>query len=83
MSLLRSECCETQPTKTYDAVRERRLRLTPYPFLHIFPQDQHERLLIERLGALGVAVERRTELISFTEGKMASRRACAGPTARS
>src|SRR6478672_9596092 len=26
-------------------------RLTPYPFLHIFPQDQHERLLIERLGA--------------------------------
>src|SRR6201984_1423656 len=41
--------------------------LTPYSFLHIFPQDQHERLLIERLQALGVAVERRTELISFTE----------------
>src|SRR4030088_1245722 len=41
--------------------------LTPYPFLHIFPQDQHERLLIERLQALGVAVERRTELIRFTE----------------
>ena len=39
--------------------------LTPYPFLHIFPQDQHERLLIERLQALGVAVERRAELISF------------------
>src|SRR5213596_3675049 len=39
--------------------------LTPYPFLHIFPQDQHERLLIERLGAFGVEVERRTELISF------------------
>ncbi len=39
--------------------------LTPYPFLHIFPQDQHERLLIERLETLGVAVERRTELISF------------------
>ncbi|HEX9469907.1 MAG TPA: FAD-dependent oxidoreductase, partial [Bradyrhizobium sp.] len=32
--------------------------LTPYPFLHIFPQDQHERLLIERLQALGVTVER-------------------------
>ena len=32
--------------------------LTPYPFLHIFPQDEHERLLIERLEALGVAVER-------------------------
>jgi 2-polyprenyl-6-methoxyphenol hydroxylase-like FAD-dependent oxidoreductase len=41
--------------------------LTPYPFLHIFPQDQHERLLIERLQALGVAVERRTELIRFDE----------------
>ena len=41
--------------------------LTPYPFLHIFPQDQHERLLIERLQALGVMVERRTELILFRE----------------
>jgi 2-polyprenyl-6-methoxyphenol hydroxylase-like FAD-dependent oxidoreductase len=41
--------------------------LTAYPFLHIFPQDQHERLLIERLNAFGVAVERRTELLSFTE----------------
>jgi len=41
--------------------------LTPYPFLHIFPQDQHERLLIERLLAFGVAVERRTELLRFTE----------------
>jgi 2-polyprenyl-6-methoxyphenol hydroxylase-like FAD-dependent oxidoreductase len=43
--------------------------LTPYPFLHIFPQDQHERLLIERLQALGVAVERKTELIRFVEEK--------------
>ena len=41
--------------------------LTPYPFLQIFPQDEHERLLIQRLGALGVAVERRTELARFTE----------------
>ena len=41
--------------------------LTPYSFLHIFPQDQHERLLIERLEALGVFVERRTELVSFTD----------------
>src|SRR5450631_2076702 len=41
--------------------------LTPYPFLHIFPQDQHERLLIERLQALGVAVERRTELLGFDD----------------
>jgi|HubBroStandDraft_5_1064220.scaffolds.fasta_scaffold03064_3 2-polyprenyl-6-methoxyphenol hydroxylase-like FAD-dependent oxidoreductase len=41
--------------------------LTPYPFLHIFPQDQHERLLIKRLEELGVAVERRTELLGYTE----------------
>src|SRR6202049_1967449 len=43
--------------------------LTPYPFLHIFPQDQHERLLIERLQALGVTVERHTELIRFTNAE--------------
>ena len=40
--------------------------LTAYPFLQIFPQDQHERLLIERLEKLGVTVERQTELIRFT-----------------
>src|SRR5262252_3982635 len=37
--------------------------LTPYPFLHIFPQDEHERLLIARLKELGAIVERRTELL--------------------
>src|SRR6266851_2800489 len=41
--------------------------LTPYPFLQIFPQDQHERLLVERLEALDVTVERRTELIDFAQ----------------
>src|SRR5215470_13869501 len=41
--------------------------LTPHAFLQIFPQDQHERLLIERLEAFGVRVERPTELVSFTE----------------
>ena len=41
--------------------------LTAYPFLEIFPQDQHERLLIERLEKLGVTVERRTELMHFTD----------------
>src|SRR5271170_3945273 len=35
--------------------------LTPYPFLLIFPQDQHERLLEERLQTLGVAVDRSVE----------------------
>ena len=41
--------------------------LTPYAFLQIFPQDQHERLLVERLEALDVTVERCTELISFAQ----------------
>ncbi|MBV8700591.1 MAG: FAD-dependent monooxygenase, partial [Bradyrhizobium sp.] len=41
--------------------------LTPYPFLHIFPQDEHEKLLIARLQELGVSVERHTELTSFVE----------------
>ena len=41
--------------------------LTPYPFLQIFPQDQHERLLIARLEALDVTVERGTELIDFAQ----------------
>ena len=39
----------------------------PYPFLHIFPQDEHEKLLVERLEAFGVRVERQTELLGFTE----------------
>jgi 2-polyprenyl-6-methoxyphenol hydroxylase-like FAD-dependent oxidoreductase len=41
--------------------------LTPYPFLQIFPQDEHEKLLIERLEQLGVQVERNTELLNFAE----------------
>ena len=41
--------------------------LTPYAFLEIFPQDQHERLLIERLSAFGVSVERQTELVSLQD----------------
>ncbi|GLQ88403.1 FAD-dependent monooxygenase [Dyella flagellata] len=41
--------------------------LTPFPFLHIFPQDQHERLLIDRLEQLGVSVQRQTELLRFTD----------------
>src|SRR5579862_4997449 len=41
--------------------------LTAYPFLLIFPQDEHERLLITRLKELGIEVERRTELLRFKE----------------
>src|SRR3954471_24361184 len=42
--------------------------LTPFPFALIFPQDAHERLLIERLEASGVRVERRTALVRFEQG---------------
>src|SRR5690349_20234616 len=41
--------------------------LTAYPFLHIFPQDEHERLLVDRLSKLGVEVERCTELLGYRE----------------
>jgi 2-polyprenyl-6-methoxyphenol hydroxylase-like FAD-dependent oxidoreductase len=41
--------------------------LSPFPFPIIFPQDEHEQLLIERLGEVGVEVERRTELIGFED----------------
>jgi 2-polyprenyl-6-methoxyphenol hydroxylase-like FAD-dependent oxidoreductase len=41
--------------------------LTPYAFALIFPQDAHERLLIEELSALGVQVERKTELLRFSQ----------------
>jgi 2-polyprenyl-6-methoxyphenol hydroxylase-like FAD-dependent oxidoreductase len=41
--------------------------LTPYDFLEIFPQDEHDRLLIDRARAFGVSVERDTELIAVSE----------------
>ena len=41
--------------------------VTPYPFMHIFPQDEHEGLLVQRLQSLGVTVERETELISYRD----------------
>ncbi len=41
--------------------------LTPYGFLHIFPQDEHERLLIDRLQQMGVKVERPAELLGYSE----------------
>lgn len=41
--------------------------LTPYPFLLVFPQDHHERLLTQKLEELGVRVERQTECTSFEE----------------
>lgn len=41
--------------------------LTPFPFLLTFPQDKHEALLARRLQAMGVDVERRTELLDLED----------------
>jgi 2-polyprenyl-6-methoxyphenol hydroxylase-like FAD-dependent oxidoreductase len=41
--------------------------LTPYAFALVFPQDAHERLLTEQLGKLAVRVERKTELLRFSQ----------------
>ncbi|HEV7224142.1 MAG TPA: FAD-dependent monooxygenase [Pirellulales bacterium] len=40
---------------------------SPYSFALVYPQDAHERMLIEQLGALGVIVERHTELLRFEQ----------------
>jgi 2-polyprenyl-6-methoxyphenol hydroxylase-like FAD-dependent oxidoreductase len=42
--------------------------ISPFPYVLILPQDEHERLLIDRLGQAGVEVERETELVAFEEG---------------
>jgi 2-polyprenyl-6-methoxyphenol hydroxylase-like FAD-dependent oxidoreductase len=41
--------------------------LSPFPYMLIYPQDEHERLLIERLAERGVTVERPTEFFGFAE----------------
>src|SRR5262245_38443177 len=41
--------------------------ISPYAYAFIYPQDEHERLLIERLSDAGVEVERATELLGFED----------------
>lgn len=41
--------------------------LTRYPYVLIHPQDRHERILEQRLAAMGVQVERSTELMGFSQ----------------
>ncbi|HJU86026.1 MAG TPA: FAD-dependent monooxygenase, partial [Gemmatimonadota bacterium] len=53
--------------------------LSPYPFALVYPQDAHEQLLIERLAALGVSVERSTELVAFEEQEGGVRATIARP----
>ena len=41
--------------------------VTPYPFTLIFPQDRHEKLLVERLSAAGVVIERDVEVLAYED----------------
>jgi 2-polyprenyl-6-methoxyphenol hydroxylase-like FAD-dependent oxidoreductase len=41
--------------------------ISPYSYALIYPQDEHERMLIDRLREAGVEVERQTELLRFEE----------------
>jgi 2-polyprenyl-6-methoxyphenol hydroxylase-like FAD-dependent oxidoreductase len=42
--------------------------LSPYPYLIMYPQDVHERMLEARLAAWGVTVERKIEVTGFSQG---------------
>ena len=53
--------------------------LTPFCFLEIFPQDEHEQLLIARLADFGVSVERRVELAGFELSPQGVRARLRGP----
>jgi 2-polyprenyl-6-methoxyphenol hydroxylase-like FAD-dependent oxidoreductase len=57
--------------------------ISPFPYAVIYPQDEHERLLIDRLARLGVEIERTTELLAFeqtTSGIRASLKRAGGAT---
>ncbi|HET9046296.1 MAG TPA: FAD-dependent oxidoreductase, partial [Casimicrobiaceae bacterium] len=41
--------------------------ISPFPYVVIFPQDEHERLLLERLSEAGVTVERPVALTTFED----------------
>jgi 2-polyprenyl-6-methoxyphenol hydroxylase-like FAD-dependent oxidoreductase len=41
--------------------------LTAYPYLEVFPQEEHEQLLVQRLADLGVTVQWSMELVDFTD----------------
>jgi 2-polyprenyl-6-methoxyphenol hydroxylase-like FAD-dependent oxidoreductase len=47
--------------------------ISEFAFLLIYPQDEHERLLIAKLAECGVHVERNTELLRFEEVEAAVR----------
>jgi 2-polyprenyl-6-methoxyphenol hydroxylase-like FAD-dependent oxidoreductase len=41
--------------------------VSPFPYALIYTQDEHERLLIDRLAEVGGRVERQTELVAFEQ----------------
>mgnify|MGYP001183746489 FL=1 len=41
--------------------------ISPFPYAIIYPQDEHERLLVDRLADSGVEVERQTEFLGFED----------------
>ncbi|MCL2447606.1 MAG: FAD-dependent monooxygenase, partial [Polyangiaceae bacterium] len=41
--------------------------MTPFPYVLTYPQDEHERLLSQKLESLGVIIERGAELLDFEE----------------
>jgi 2-polyprenyl-6-methoxyphenol hydroxylase-like FAD-dependent oxidoreductase len=53
--------------KAHAVLGEMGAGLSPFPYALIFPQDEHERLLIDRLAQAGVQVERDTELLGFDD----------------
>jgi 2-polyprenyl-6-methoxyphenol hydroxylase-like FAD-dependent oxidoreductase len=42
-------------------------RISPYPFALAYPQDDHERLLVEKLALMGIKVEWGTKLTGYTQ----------------
>ena len=57
--------------------------ITAYPFVHIFPQDEHERLLIARLETMGASVSVGPRLPATATRVTAFSLGCAGRRAMS
>ncbi|WP_312512068.1 FAD-dependent oxidoreductase [Massilia sp.] len=53
--------------KAHLPLRSAGARLTPYPFILVYPQDRHEQLLIRHLELAGVRVQRPVELVAFDD----------------
>jgi 2-polyprenyl-6-methoxyphenol hydroxylase-like FAD-dependent oxidoreductase len=54
--------------------------ISPYPYALTYPQDEHERMLIDHLEVAGVRVERQTELLGFEDTGTGVRARLKAPT---